>query len=95
MGCGHDANINRDRWDGVERPIRWMTFVVLGVLYLGAMILLDPRSELMALPLAVIGVALADTGEERLAKLRGDEPEPGPVEATVELAVETEERVEG
>jgi phage shock protein A len=38
---------------------------------------------------------LADAVEERLAKLRGDEPEPSPVEAAVELAVETEERVEG
>jgi len=38
---------------------------------------------------------LADAVEERLAKLRGDEPEPPLVEATVELAVETEEQVEG
>ena len=38
---------------------------------------------------------LADAVEERLAKLRGDEPEPAPVAATVELTVETEEKVEG
>jgi len=55
---------HRDRQDGVERPIQWMPFVVLGVLYLGAMVLLDPRSELLALPLAVIGMVLADTGSE-------------------------------
>jgi len=71
----------RDRQDGVERPIHWMPFVVLGVLYLGAMVLLDPRSELMALPLAVIGMVLADTGEEyyrALIRASGETPEKWP-----------------
>jgi hypothetical protein len=72
---------HRDRRDGVERPILWMPFVVLGVLYLGAMVLLDPRSEFMALPLAVIGMVLADTGEEyyrALIRASGETPDQWP-----------------
>ena len=38
---------------------------------------------------------LADAVEERLARLKGDEPEPVPTGATVELSVETEEQAEG
>jgi hypothetical protein len=81
---------HRDRQDGVERPIRWMPFVVLGVLYLGAMVLLDPRSELMALPLAVIGMVLADTGEEyyrALIRARGETPEKWPRRSVAMLAI--------
>ncbi len=79
-----------DRRDGVERPIRWMPFVVLGVLYLGAMVLLDPRSELMALPLAVIGMVLADTGEEyyrALIHARGEKPDKWPKRSIALMAI--------
>jgi hypothetical protein len=55
---------HRDRRDGVSRPVQWLPFCVLGALFVGAMLLLDPRSNLMALPLAVIGIVLAATGEE-------------------------------
>lgn len=68
---------HRDQRDGVDRPVQWMPFTVLGVLYLGAMVLFDPRSELMALPLAVVGMVLADTGEEyyrALVRSRGEKP---------------------
>ena len=72
---------HRDRRDGVDRPLQWMPFAVLGVLYLGAMVLFDPRSELIALPLGVIGMVLADTGEEyyrALIRSRGEKPERWP-----------------
>ncbi len=81
---------HRDRLDGAERPIRWMPFVVLGVLYLGAMVLLDPRSELMALPLAVIGMVLADTGEEyhrALIRARGETPGKWPKRSLALMAI--------
>ena len=83
-------HFHRDRKDGVDRPIRWMPFVVLGVLYLGAMVLLDPRSELMALPLAVIGMVLADTGEEyyrALIHARGEKPEKWPKRSMALMAI--------
>jgi len=60
---------HRDRRDGVERAVQWIPFVVLGVLYFGVMILLDPSPQLMAMPLAVIGMVLADTGEEYYREL--------------------------
>ncbi len=81
---------HRDRSDGVERPVEWMPFAVLAVLYLGAMVLLDPRSELMALPLAVIGMVLADTGEEyyrALARSRGEKPEKWPKRSLALMAI--------
>jgi hypothetical protein len=55
---------HRDRFDRVERPVEWIPFLVLGAFYLGAMVLLDPRSELTAIPLVVIGIVLTTTGEE-------------------------------
>ena len=72
---------HRDRRDGVDRPVQWMPFAVLGVLYFGALVLFDPRSQLIALPLAVIGMVLADTGEEyyrALVRSRGAKPERWP-----------------
>ncbi len=71
---------HRDRRDGLDRPVQWMPFTVLGVLYLGAMVLFDPRSELLALPLAVIGMVLADTGEEYYRALirSGEKPKRWP-----------------
>ena len=60
---------HRDRRDGVERAVEWIPFVILCVLYAGAMLLLDPTPQMMALPLAVIGMVLADTGEEYYREL--------------------------
>lgn len=72
---------HRDRRDGIDRPVQWMPFALLGILYLGALALFDPRSQLIALPLAVIGAVLADTGEEYyrvLERARGEKPERWP-----------------
>lgn len=55
---------HRDRQDGIERPVRFVPFLILGLLYVGAMTLLDMNSTFMALPLAVLGLVLAATGEE-------------------------------
>ena len=55
---------HRDRRDGVERPVRFVPFLLLGLLYVGAMTLLDMHSTFMALPLAILGLVLAATGEE-------------------------------
>ena len=55
---------HRDRRDGVDRPVHFMPFLVLTVLYMAAMALLDPQSTFIALPLMVIGMVLVGTGEE-------------------------------
>jgi hypothetical protein len=71
MGSRH-ANrffFHCDRRDGLERPVHWVPFALLGLLYAGALMLLDPRSLFMALPVAVIGMVLAGTGEEYYAAL--------------------------
>ncbi len=60
---------HRDRRDGLERPVHWVPFSLLGLLYAGALMLLDPKSVWMALPVAVVGVVLATTGEEYYAAL--------------------------
>jgi hypothetical protein len=60
---------HRDRRDGIERPVHWVPFALLGLLYGGALTLLDPLSLFLALPVAVIGMVLAGTGEEYYAAL--------------------------
>jgi hypothetical protein len=68
----HHANrffFHRDRRDGVERAVQWVPFALLGLLYAGALTLLDLKSLFMALPVAVIGMVLAGTGEEYYAAL--------------------------
>jgi hypothetical protein len=55
---------HRDRRDGVDRPVHLVPFLLLGVLYAGALSLLDLRSAFLALPLAVLGWILTGTGEE-------------------------------
>ena len=55
---------HRDRLDSVDRPVHLVPFLLLGVLYAGALSLLDLRSAFLALPLAVLGLVLAGTGEE-------------------------------
>ena len=55
---------HRDRLDSVDRPVHLVPFLLLGVLYAGALSLLDLRSAFLALPLAVLGWILAGTGEE-------------------------------
>src|SRR6185369_9418594 len=60
---------HRDRRDGLERPVHWLPFALLGLLYAGTLMLLDPASIWMALPVAVIGLVLVSTGEEYYAAL--------------------------
>ena len=62
---------HRDRRDGIDRPIHFLPFLVLAVLYMAAMALLDPGSTFVALPLAVVGLVLVRTGEEYYRALVG------------------------
>jgi hypothetical protein len=81
---------HRDRRDGVERPVRFVPFLVLGLLYIGAMALLDLHSTFMALPLAVVGLVLAATGEEyyrALAESAGAAPARWPGRSVALIAV--------
>ncbi len=55
---------HRDRRDGIDRPVHFLPFLVLAVLYVAAMALLEPRSPFVALPLSVLGLSLVRTGEE-------------------------------
>ena len=80
---------HRDRRDGMDRPVHLVPFLLLGVLYLGALALLDLRSTFMALPLAVLGIVLAGTGEEyyrALAASLGHAPERWPGRSVALLA---------
>jgi hypothetical protein len=81
---------HRDRRDGVDRPVHLVPFLLLGVLYAGALSLLDLRSALLALPLAVLGLVLAGTGEEyyqALAASLGGAPERWPLRSVALLAL--------
>lgn len=81
---------HRDRRDGVDRPVHLVPFLLLGVLYGGALSLLDLRSAFLALPLAVLGVVLAGTGEEyyqALADSLGHAPERWPLRSVALLAL--------
>ncbi|HEY2292878.1 MAG TPA: hypothetical protein VGM86_19420 [Thermoanaerobaculia bacterium] len=81
---------HRDRRDGVDRPIHLVPFLLLGVLYAGALSLLDLRSTFLALPLAVLGMVLAGTGEEyyqALADSLGRAPERWPFRSVALLAL--------
>jgi hypothetical protein len=55
---------HRDRRDGKDRPVHFLPFLVLVILFIAAMVVLDPRSTFIALPLTIIGVVLVRTGEE-------------------------------
>ena len=81
---------HRDRKDGVDRPLHLVPFLLLGVLYLGALSLLDLWSDFLALPLAVLGLVLVSTGEEyyrALAASLGRVPERWPGRSIALLAL--------
>ncbi len=81
---------HRDRRDGVDRPVHLVPFLLLGVLYAGALTLLDLHSAFLALPLAVLGLVLAGTGEEyyqALADSLGKAPERWPRRSVALLAL--------
>ncbi len=81
---------HRDRQDGTERPIHLLPFLLLGVLYVGALTLVDPYTFLQALPVAVLGIVLAGTGEEyyqALARSLGQAPKRWPGRSVALLAL--------
>jgi hypothetical protein len=81
---------HRDRRDGADRPVHLVPFLLLGVLYAGTLTLLDLRSAFLALPLAVLGLVLAGTGEEyyqALAASLGEAPERWPLRSVALLAL--------
>lgn len=81
---------HRDRQDGRERPIHLLPFLLLGVLYSGALSLLDLDSTFMALPVAMLGIVLAGTGEEyyqALARSLGQAPKRWPGRSVALLAL--------
>lgn len=55
---------HRDQRDGRDRPVHLVPFLLLGILYVGALTGLDLDSPFLALPVAVLGIVLAGTGEE-------------------------------
>jgi hypothetical protein len=81
---------HRDRRDGTDRPVHLVPFLLLGVLYAGALTLLDLHSAFLALPLAVLGLVLAGTGEEyyrALAASLGEAPARWPARSVALLAL--------
>jgi len=81
---------HRDQRDGRDRNLHLVPFLLLSVLYLGALALLDPHSTFLALPLAVVGIVLAGTGEEyyrALVDSLGRTPEKWPLRSVALLAL--------
>jgi len=81
---------HRDRRDGAERAVHLVPFLLLGILYVGALSLLDLRSTFLALPLAVLGIVLAGTGEEyyrAVADSLGKAPQRWPARSVALLAL--------
>lgn len=81
---------HRDRKDGVERSIHFVPFLILGLLYAGALSLLGPDSTFLGLPFAVVGLVLASTGEEyyqALTRSLGAAPERWPRRSVALIAV--------
>jgi hypothetical protein len=81
---------HRDRLDGKDRPVHLVPFLMLGLLYLGGLILLDLHSDFLALPVAMMGIVLAGTGEEyyqALGRALGRVPERWPRRSLALLAL--------
>ncbi len=55
---------HRDRLSGVERPVHWLPFAMLVLLYGAGMSLLAAFSTHLAVPLVFVAIALIDAGEE-------------------------------
>ena len=61
-GLGAAAVVRRR--DGIDRPIPFLPFAILGLAYAAAMNLLGLEADLVALPLMLFGLTLVHTGEE-------------------------------
>ncbi len=71
---------HRDRLSGIERPVHWLPFVLLVLLYGAGTSLLTAFPEYLAVPLAFIALALIDAGEEyyrALVRATGEKRPPG------------------
>ncbi len=72
---------HRDRASGIERPVHWLPFALLILLYGGGMSLLSAFATHLALPLAFVAIALLDAGEEyyqAVIRATGSKPERWP-----------------
>ncbi len=81
---------HRDRLAGVERPVHWLPFALLILLYGGGMSLLSAFPTHLALPLVFVAVALIDAGEEyyrALIRATGEKPRRWPRRSLALLAL--------
>ena len=81
---------HRDRLRGVERPVHWLPFGLMALIYLAGMSLLAAFSTHLALPLAFVAIALIDAGEEyfqALIRATGQQPTRWPRRSLAVLAV--------
>ena len=81
---------HRDRLSGLERPVHWLPFAVLILLYGAAMSLLSAFATHLAVPLVFIAIALIDAGEEyyrALIRATGEKPEGWPKRSLALLAL--------
>lgn len=72
---------HRDRVAGVDRPIHFLPFALLALVYVAGMSLLPAAPTLFAVPLVFLAIALIDTGEEyfqALVQVTGQVPERWP-----------------
>ncbi len=92
-GAGRHVNrffFHRDRLSGVERPVHWLPFALLVLLYGAGMSLLAAFSTHLAVPLAFVAVALIDAGEEyyrALIRATGEKPDSWPRRSLALLAL--------
>lgn len=72
---------HRDRRDGVDRPLALLPFALLALQYVATLLLLEPVSSFLALPVGLLGLSLVLAGEEytrALAEANGELPRPWP-----------------
>ena len=81
---------HRDRRSGIERPVHWLPFAMLILLYGAGMSLLAAFATHLAVPLVFIAIALIDAGEEyyrALIRATGERPERWPRRSLALLAL--------
>ncbi|MEM7356761.1 MAG: hypothetical protein AAF657_38450, partial [Acidobacteriota bacterium] len=81
---------HRDRVGGIERPVHWLPFALLVLIYGASLSSLQAFATHLALPLAFIALALIDSGEEyyrALTEALGHRPKPWPRRSLALLAL--------